>query len=342
MSSTNQTKVAIVGTGRWGFQHARVFAAHPEVELCAVCGRDPDRAAARAADFGMRSYTSIAEMISRERPDLITLSLPNQDHAAATLEVIRAGIPLLVEKPLVFDLIEADQLLAEAASRRLFFAINFNHRYAKPVMLARQALQDGRLGTVTFATWRFGGEGDSDHAHANLIETQCHGFDQLEFLCGPIIALQAEMTDIAGKRGLTTLAITVRFASGAVGSLVGSYDSSYAYQDSHRVEINGDRGRLVIEDTVRRYSFQAAGSETAEVWQAGYFNDQDREFHRTFDAHADAVIMALRRGEPPPIHAAAGRRALFLAHAAIRSYTTGQRVSCIATPAAQNAAQGTP
>ncbi len=35
---------------------------------------------------------------------------------------------------------------------------------------------------------------------------------------------------------------------------------------------------MVVEDTVRRYSFQAAGNEMAEVWQAGYFNDRDREF----------------------------------------------------------------
>ncbi len=340
--SGGRTRVAIVGTGRWGWQHARVFAAHPDVELCAVCGRDQARAQLRADEFGVRAYTAISKMVDKERPDLVALSLPNQEHFAATLEVINAGIPLLVEKPLVFDLDEADRLLQEAAARDLFFAINFNHRYAKPVQLARKDIADGRLGEQIFATWRFGGEGDSDHAHANLIETQCHGFDQLEYLCGPITALQAEMTDVAGKRGLTTMALSLRFASGAVGSMVGSYDSSYAYPDTHRVEINGIRGRLVIEDTVRRYSFNAAGSEMAEVWEAGYFNDRDREFHRTFDAHVDDLLIALRRGGPPPIHARAGRRALVLAHAAINSYTTGQRVACADLQAASLAARSTP
>ena len=342
MSAAARTRVAIVGTGRWGWQHARVFAAHPDVELCAVCGRDAGRAQARADEFGVRPYTGIAAMIQAEKPDLVALSLPNQEHFAATMEVIRAGVPLLVEKPLVFDLAEADQLLEAAAQRGLFFAINFNHRYAKPVQLAHQAIAAGRLGALSFATWRFGGEGDSDHAHANLIETQCHGFDQLEFLCGPIAALQAEMTAVAGKRGLTTVAISLRFANGAVGSLVGSYDSSYAYPGTHRVELNGDRGRVVIDDTVARYTFNAAGCETAEVWQAGYFNDRDREFHRTFDAHVDALLTALRSGGPPPIHAAAGRRALALADAAIRSYTSGQRVACPATTAAPRAARNTP
>jgi D-arabinose 1-dehydrogenase-like Zn-dependent alcohol dehydrogenase len=69
---------------------------------------------------------------------------------------------------------------AEAERRRLFFAINFNHRYARPVRMAREAITTGRLGGLVFATWRFGGEGTSDHPHANLIETQCHGFDMLD------------------------------------------------------------------------------------------------------------------------------------------------------------------
>ena len=108
---------------------------------------------------------------------------------------------------------------------------------------------------------------------------------------------------------------------------MGSYESSYAYADTHRLEINGNQGRILVDDTVRRYSFQAAGNETAEVWQAGYFNDRDREFHRTFDRYADALLDAFKRGESPPIHAEAGRRALVLAYAAIYSFETGQRVA---------------
>jgi predicted dehydrogenase len=92
------------------------------------------------------------------------------------------------------------------------------------------------------------------------------------------------------------------------------------------LEINGTKGRILINDTVKRYSFQAVGNETAEVWQAGYFNDFDREFHRTFDVHLDAIINAFKKGEPPPVHARAGRRALQLAWAAVESFESGKRV----------------
>jgi myo-inositol 2-dehydrogenase / D-chiro-inositol 1-dehydrogenase len=322
-----RTKVAIVGTGAWwGREHGRVFSARPDVELCAIVGRSRDKTEARAAEFRTRAYTDLGEMLERERPDLVSLCLPNEGHFEPTLAVIRAGVPLFVEKPLVFDLAEADTLLAEAAERSLFFGINFNHRWARPVTMAAEAIRAGELGQITFATWRFGGEpGTSASAQANLIETQCHGLDMLEHLCGPIDSVMAQMTDMTG-RGWSTMAIALHFASGAVGSLVGSYDSSYAYPGTHQVEVNGLEGRVLIEDTVRRYTFTRAGSETSSVWQAGYFNDVDREFHRTFDKHLDDVLAAFAAGHEPPVHARAGRRALALAVAIERSFTTGTRV----------------
>lgn len=323
-----KTKVALVGTGGWGEQHARVLANHPDVELCAIVGRNPERTRVRAERYLANGYTDLGQMLDLEQPDLVSLCLPNEGHYEATMQVIEAGYPLLVEKPLVFDMREGEQLLNAAAKRGLFFGINFNHRYAKTMQMAASAIGEGRLGDLAFGTWRFGGEGGSAEAspHANLIETQCHGFDSLEFLMGRIEAVSAEMTDITGK-GFTTMSIGLRFANGAVGNLLGTYDSSYAYADTQRLEINGTLGRVLIEDTVRRYSFQEAGRETAEVWQAGYFNDRDREFHRTFDAHFDAVIAAFRAGGEPPVHAEAGQRALQLAHAAIRSHESGKRVA---------------
>jgi len=324
--SNERIRVALIGAGGWGRQHARVLAARPDVQLCGISSRSAERAEARAAQFGTKAYTDIAEMLYDARPDLVSISLPNQAHFEPTLQVIQAGFPLLVEKPLVFDLAEADTLLAEAEQRGLFFAINFNHRYARPIQMAHAAVQTHKLGDITFATVRFGGEGSSDHPHANLIETQCHSFDQLEYLCGPIESIMAQMTNKTGQ-GFRTLVLALQFANGAVGSLVGSYDSSYAYPDTHVLEINGTRGRVLVEDTVRRYTFQEVGNETAEVWQAGYFNDIDREFHRTFDTHLDLVIEAFKQGQQPPVHARAGCRALALAHAAIQSFETGQRVT---------------
>lgn len=327
MTHEQRTRVAVVGTGPWwGREHARVYAERPDADLCAVVGRNQERTERRAREFGANPYLDVDEMLKRERPDLVSICLPNEAHFEPTLQVIRAGFPLLVEKPFVFDLEEADVLLGEAESRSLFFAINFNHRYATPVAMAADAIRAGALGEVVFATWRFGGEpGTSSHPHANLIETQCHGLDMLEHLCGPIDSVTAQMTDKTG-RGYSTLVAALHFANGAVGSLVGSYDSSYGYPATHRLELNGTSGRILVEDTVQRYTFTQAGSEVSSVWQAGYFNDVDRGFHRTFDKHVDELLSAFRNKQAPPVHARAGRRALALAYAIIHSFESGSRV----------------
>lgn len=321
-------KVAVVGAGGWGEQHARVFSRRRDTDLVAVVGRTPDKTRARAEAYGARAYTDIDAMLDAEQPDLVTVVLPNEGHFEPTLHLIRRGVPLLVEKPFVFHLEEADLLLEEAARRDLFLAINFNHRYAEPVQRAKAAIDAGELGDLVFATWRFGGEANiGTSPHANLVETQCHGLDMLEHLCGPITSVMAQMTNKTNPAAYTTLAVALEFADRAVGSLVGTYDSSYAYPGTQVVEINGTRGRAIIEDTVARLTLSSVGDETHRVWQAGYFNDEARTFEYTFDRHVEAILAAFRAGEEPPVHARYGRRALELATAIVRSFEEGVRVS---------------
>ncbi|MFT3888768.1 MAG: Gfo/Idh/MocA family oxidoreductase [Arachnia sp.] len=323
---TAPLRVAVVGAGVWGRQHARIFAGRPDTELVAIVGRTAERTAARAAEFGTAPYTDIAAMLGAEAPDLVTVCLPNEGHYEATRQLVLAGVPLLVEKPLVFDLTEADDLIALAEEQDLFFAINFNHRSAEPVRRAKAAIDAGELGDIVFATWRFGGEANHGTSrHANLIETQCHGFDMLEHLVGPVRSVMAQMTAMT-YGDYSTVALALEFASGAVGTMLGSYDSSYAYPDAQLVEINGTAGRLAIHDTVAALEISTAGDEERRVWQAGYFNDEARGFHQTFDRHVDQVLAALRAHQQPPVHARAGRRALQLAQAAIQSFERGRRV----------------
>ena len=119
----SKLKVAIVGAGGWGRQHGRVFSEREDEDLCAVVGRTRERTETRAKELSTKYYLDIQEMLAGEKPDLVSVCLPNLGHFEATLELIRAGVPLLVEKPLVFDLAEADTLIEEAERRRLFFAI---------------------------------------------------------------------------------------------------------------------------------------------------------------------------------------------------------------------------
>lgn len=323
----DRLRIAVVGTGWWGGEHARIFSRRPDTELVAVVGRRQEKADAMAAQWGTRGYIDLDTMLDVERPDLVTLALPNEAHYEPTMHLIERGVPLLLEKPLVFRMAQADAIIAAAEERDLFVALNFNHRYGEPVLRAKAAIDAGELGDIVFVTWRFGGEPNfGTEPFANLVETQCHGLDMLEHLAGPIRSVMAQATDKTNAGFYTTLAVAVEFANRAVGSLVGSYDSSYAYPDTQYIEVNGTEGRLLVQDTVKRLTLQKAGEETRQVWEPGYFNDEARTFVYTFDRHVDAILAAFRAGEEPPVHARAGRRALELAEAIVESFEKGVRV----------------
>jgi len=295
------SRVAVIGTGGWAQEHARAFSSRTDIDLVAILGRSEGSAEQRAATYGARGYADLEKML-------------------------RTGLPLLVEKPLVFDLVEADELLAISEKSGSFFAINFNHRYGEAVVRAKEAIETGVIGEPVFATWRFGGEASASVSpDGNVIETQCHGFDLLEHLAGPIVSLSAHMTDkTSGTR--STIAVALEFASRAVGTMLGTYDSSYAYQDTQIVEIGGTAGRLVIHDTVRSLTISRHGDEVESRWQAGYFDDEARSFRSTLDRHVEAILVALRAGQGPPVPAQLGRRALQLAMAAIDSHQSGRRI----------------
>ena len=323
-------KVAVIGAGGWGFQHARAFSSRRDSYLCSVTGRTEERTKRRAEAFGVPYYLDIDEMLEKEKPDLVSICMPGQGTFEPTMKVINAGVPLLVEKPLAYKLDEAEIMVSEAKKKDLFFAIDFNHRYSIPSLMAKQDIDAGRLGDLVFASWRFGhGSGSLNHPYLNLIEAQCHGLDLLEHLCGPIESVMAEMTDKTGKGSFSTFSIAIRFENGGVGTFLGTFDSSDYYKFSQFIEINGTKGRILIEDSVQKYSFQSVDSRRAEVWNPTFFSDDERSFNKNLDRHLDALIPALKEGKEPPVPAERGLRALKLAYAAIESFNTGKRVYCI-------------
>ena len=323
-------RVAVIGAGNWGFQHARAYSSRGDAALVAVVGRTPERTKARAERFHVPWYLDIDEMIEKERPDFVSVCLPAQGSFEATMKVIRAGIPLLAEKPLAYDLRQAEALVDAARERNLFFAIDFNQRYSTPCRRAKAAIDEGRLGEPLFALWRFGhgwGPAALAHPYLNLIEAQCHGFDMLEHMFGPVAALSAEMTDGGGKGGYGTFTLSLRFENGAVGAFLATVDANDSNRNCQYIELGGTRGRILIEDNLRRYSYQASGRDTEEVWQAPFFADAERSFGFNLDRHLDALIPALTAGEAPPVPAERGLRALKLAMAAIDSFENGRRVT---------------
>jgi len=121
-------------------------------ELVAVGARDPERAAAYAAEHGIkRSYGSYAQVLADPEVDVVFNSLPNGLHGPWTMATIAAGKHTLVEKPFASNAAEAEQVRAAAADSGLVVMEAFHYLY-HPLMLRVEDLLDaGAIGQITHA-----------------------------------------------------------------------------------------------------------------------------------------------------------------------------------------------
>lgn len=320
-------KVAIIGTGQWGLQHAKIFSELENVTMCAIVGRNLEKVKIRANLFKVPYYLDVTEMIKKEHPDLVSVCVPSDEMFCITKRLMEEEIPILIEKPITYDLEQAEQLINMSGKRNLFCGVNFIHRYSKPVQMAYDSIQKGELGNIVYFDWKMGQYGScKQKRYGNLIETQCHGLDLVEFICGSISTVFCEMTDVTNK-GYTTLTASLKLENGAVGSFLGTYDSIETYHPSQYLEICGRLGRVKIEDFVGKYSIQKFGSESEEIWTPGMMNEEDRFVVSSFRRHIKEVVENLRERKKPPISIECGYRSLYLAHKMIESFEMGKRVN---------------
>ena len=115
--------VAVIGCGAFGRNHARVYhelaKAGERVKIAGVVDVDRSRADSLAREFGCQAYSSAEELLSSGGVDAASIAVPTLDHAAVALQLMRAGVDVLIEKPLTSTLAEADELidLAEREKR---------------------------------------------------------------------------------------------------------------------------------------------------------------------------------------------------------------------------------
>lgn len=222
-------RLAVIGTGAIGRTHVERARLHPHVEVVAVA--DPSPAAERfACDEGVRWFADYTAMLDEVRPEGAIVATPNVTHVEVGLACIARGVPALIEKPVADDVEDALRLARAAREACVPLLVGHHRRHNPIVRRAREIVQSGRLGTLVaanaFATfykpdayfdvpWRRHAGGGP--VLINLV----HDIDIMRFLLGEIVEVQAQTSN--GVRGFEvedTAAVLLRFAGGALGTLV--------------------------------------------------------------------------------------------------------------------------
>ncbi|MFK7960352.1 MAG: Gfo/Idh/MocA family protein [Phycisphaerales bacterium] len=197
-------RCAVVGVGRMGRHHARVYAQGEGTTLVGVVDHDPKRAGGIVEEWGGSAFGSIDELLAAG-VDAVTIATPTIHHRAAAEQLLAAGVACLVEKPLAPDAAEAEAIATAARASGAVLQVGHIVRY-DPVMVAMRSIEDitprfiemDRISPMTFRSVDVG----------VVLDMMIHDLDLLLMLVGSepeevhasAVAVMGEAEDVCNAR----------------------------------------------------------------------------------------------------------------------------------------------
>ncbi|MGH9592708.1 MAG: Gfo/Idh/MocA family oxidoreductase, partial [Bryobacteraceae bacterium] len=295
-------RVAVVGAGDFGRNHARVYRELDDVELVGIVDANSERAQKIAAEFSTQVFAGVESLAGRV--DAASVAVPTLEHAKAGRRLLKSGIDVLVEKPMAASLAEADELIAAAADGKRILQVGHLERFnpgiaaVMPVIKRPLYFEVHRLGVFTPRSL------DIDVVYDVMI----HDLDILLALVNaPVIDIKAigipvltDKVDIAHVR--------LDFATGAVANVTASRVSTERvrkmrfFQEHEYISVDFTRQdalrvRVVEPGPQPKFDFTTLPSQKEEPLKAEL---------RSF-------VDSVRTRSKPLVDGAAGRRALALA-----------------------------
>ncbi|HEY2154667.1 MAG TPA: Gfo/Idh/MocA family oxidoreductase [Isosphaeraceae bacterium] len=335
----NRLRTALMGCGKVGSIHAAALRDLPESELVAVCDASPDRAAVFASTYGGRPYTDLATMLAESSPQAVTIATPHPLHAPAAIEAAEAGVHVLIEKPMAADLADCDAMLAAARRTGITLGVISQRRWYEPVRRMKAAIDAGKIGTPALGvfqmySWRdlayyrsdpWRGRWDTEGGGV-LVNQSPHQLDLLRWFMGDVAEVSGEFANLnhPGVEIEDTAVATLRFANGALGSIITSVSQRPGLYT--KVHVHGTNGASVGVETDRGATFIAGVSGIAEpplndVWTIpgeegllAEFQSEDRARFAAVDATSHYHALQIRdflasvvEGRPPLVTGEDGR-----------------------------------
>lgn len=352
-------KVGVVGLRGIGNTHVNAHKNDPLSDLVAVCDVVKERADKTAEQHGVKAYYSLADML-REEPDLEVVDVTTGGfengswHYEPAMEAMEYGKHVLVEKPLSNEVVEARQMVAKAAEKKVYLGCNLNHYFTPPAEKAMEYMESGQVGELVYCLHKMGFSAGEDtynpptstrfkgFPYAHLKAFLSHPFSVMRHFCGDVTHVQAFVNRPGFRRRvsdvmLSTVSIHVRFANDCVGYLLSQRgDATYGLGGWWSLEVAGTHGTFCIENCIEKVTFWAAPSPAKAGDPAKMsggkpdgpeiFNTGITDFGQTFPRRIHAFMEDITNGVPRESLRASGRDALAALEytwAVIESYEQG-------------------
>jgi myo-inositol 2-dehydrogenase/D-chiro-inositol 1-dehydrogenase len=312
--------VGIVGYGFMGRAHSNAFRkvgnffpAEHEVVLKAACARSEEKAKAFADTWGYESIeTDWRKLVERADIDVIDIASPNDTHREIALAAAAAGKMILCEKPLGRNAAESEEMVAAVEAAGVPNMVWYNYRRVPAVTMARQLVDEGRLGRVFHyrakflqdwtinadlpqggaALWRLDVNVAGSGVTGDLL---AHCIDTAMWLNGPITEVSA-MTETFVKERMHNLTGKVEkvgiddaslfLARFANGSLATFEATRYArgHKALYTLEMNGEKASLFwdLHDLHRLQYFDYADEGRLRGWKSIHVTDGDQPYMKNW------------------------------------------------------------
>ncbi len=261
------TRVAVIGVGTMGRNHARVYWEMPGVELVGVADANPGAGEAVARRYGTRAYGDYRSLLDEQKPDAVTVAVPTVDHLRVALEVIERGIHLLVEKPISFSVEEGQQMIASAERAGVWLMVGHIERFNPAVIALKAHLASGELGRVFQIDARRQGPFPARVRDVGVvIDLAVHDLDVMRYVSGSeIVRVYAETERRIHSTREDLLTGLVRLGDGAVGSLTINWLTPTKVRELY---VTGEGGMFRVDYLTQDLYFFENGTATGDGWEA--------------------------------------------------------------------------
>jgi predicted dehydrogenase len=346
MSDQRPLRAGVVGLGMMGRNHVRVWdEAIPEVELVAVS--DPDAAAVQRATAGRRArgYADLDRMLAEEELDLVSIVAPTSLHLRVALAALRAGVNVLVEKPIAATRQEAVEMIDAAKAAERLLTVGHIERFNPAVRELKRRLDAGELGRIfQISAQRLGPFPARIRDVGVVVDLGPHDLDIIRYLVGDDpIRIYAETERRIHTEHEDLFNGIMKFGNGVVGVL----DINWLTPTKKRqLTVTGERGMYVADYITQDLVFYAnpdapgtwvnrgaagLGAQVTSVSEGEMVRRSVRR-QEPLAAELGEFARAVRDGGPPPVDPHDAMVALLLARKMVESALSGE---VIAGPALQ-------
>ncbi|MHB8770699.1 MAG: Gfo/Idh/MocA family protein [Syntrophales bacterium] len=298
-----EIRVGVVGIGHLGGYHLQKYGQIPGCRIVGVVDPVEERARKAAEMYGCRVVGDCRELVGMV--DAVSIAVPTGAHYETAAVFLRAGVDVLLEKPIAATLAEADELIALAEAKGLIFQIGFVERF-NPAVVALRTVMDRPLFIESHRLHPFFERGTDVDV---ILDLMVHDLDIiLHFVRSPVetvdavgVSVLSEKVDIANAR--------LTFASGCVANITASRVTGKTMQ---KIRFFGVEGYHAVD--YRKRELVSLGRGTGPGGQVTITeNPVEIKMQDPLEEEVRAFVGSVAGRRPPAVSGRDGRAALELA-----------------------------